>query len=177
MKCIVIISQFLPKKKQKNVLFFVSDQQTWEISKGLVIGSFWREANTRRPTLPPSALTFEVNTAAARRRTKSPTIINDRRRFSKIPRSYRWQHQEHHVGPAAFRWQKRFILQIINKQHRWFVRFLLVLCSNHKKKTKCTYTSRFDWISIHDMISVDFRREKKNRRRRKLLFMVMVKWF
>lgn len=27
--------------------------------------SFWREANTRRPTLPPSALTFDVKTAAA----------------------------------------------------------------------------------------------------------------
>jgi len=25
----------------------------------------WREANTRRPTLPPSALTFGVKTAAA----------------------------------------------------------------------------------------------------------------
>jgi hypothetical protein len=25
----------------------------------------WREANTRRPTLPPSALTFDVKTAAA----------------------------------------------------------------------------------------------------------------
>ena len=23
---------------------------------------------------------------------------------------YRWQHQEYHVGPAAFRWQKRFKL-------------------------------------------------------------------
>lgn len=28
-------------------------------------GSLWREANTRRPTLPPSALTFDVKTAAA----------------------------------------------------------------------------------------------------------------
>jgi hypothetical protein len=27
--------------------------------------SLWREANTRRPTLPPSALTFDVKTAAA----------------------------------------------------------------------------------------------------------------
>ena len=31
-----------------------------------MVGSLGREANTRRPTLPPSALTFEVKTAAAK---------------------------------------------------------------------------------------------------------------
>ncbi len=31
-----------------------------------MVDSLWREANTRRPTLPPSALTFDVNTAAAK---------------------------------------------------------------------------------------------------------------
>lgn len=30
-----------------------------------MVDSLWREANTRRPTLPPSALTFDVKTAAA----------------------------------------------------------------------------------------------------------------
>lgn len=33
-------------------------------------GSLWREANTRRPTLPPSALTFDVKTAAAEKQKK-----------------------------------------------------------------------------------------------------------
>jgi hypothetical protein len=31
-----------------------------------MVDSLWREANTRRPTLPPSALTFDVKTAAAK---------------------------------------------------------------------------------------------------------------
>lgn len=31
----------------------------------LMVCSLWREANTRRPTLPPSALTFDGKTAAA----------------------------------------------------------------------------------------------------------------
>jgi len=30
-----------------------------------MVDLLWREANTRRPTLPPSALTFDVKTAAA----------------------------------------------------------------------------------------------------------------
>jgi hypothetical protein len=33
----------------------------------LLVDSLWREANTRRPTLPPSALTLDVKTTAAKK--------------------------------------------------------------------------------------------------------------
>ena len=45
----------------------IDDELTGELSKVLPDVSLWREANTRRPTLPPSALTFDVKTAAARK--------------------------------------------------------------------------------------------------------------
>jgi len=41
--------------------------------------SLWREANTRRPTLPPSALTFDVKTAAALGTSGTP------RYFRRVP--------------------------------------------------------------------------------------------
>ena len=44
----------------------IDDELTGELSKVLPDVSLWREANTRRPTLPPSALTFDVKTAAAK---------------------------------------------------------------------------------------------------------------
>jgi hypothetical protein len=41
-----------------------------------MVDSLWREANTRRPTLPPSALTFDVKTAAAKKEINNIKYIN-----------------------------------------------------------------------------------------------------
>jgi hypothetical protein len=42
-----------------------------------MVDSLWREANTRRPTLPPSALTFDVKTAAAKNKFNSKQDIQN----------------------------------------------------------------------------------------------------
>ena len=109
--------QLVSKKNWPNQLIRKSSCRcfTWKLSKDSIDGSLWREANTRRPTLPPSALTFDGKTAAARKKNKR------RKSFKKKHHrwlffSYRWQHQEYHVGPAAFRWRKRFMLTCQNIQ-------------------------------------------------------------
>lgn len=57
---------------------------------------------------------------------------------------YRWQHQEYHVASAAFRWQKRFMLEEKKKKRQnALVRFDLE-----------TYISLLDWTSIHGMMIV-----------------------
>ena len=63
---------------------------------------------------------------------------------------YRWQHQEYHVASAAFRWQKRFMLEEKEEEKRQnpLVTFDLE-----------TYISLLDWTSIHGMMIVWYRLE------------------
>ncbi len=51
------------KKHFENIHREKNSKLTLEGSMDLIVDSLWREANTRRPTLPPSAL---IMTAAAK---------------------------------------------------------------------------------------------------------------
>ncbi len=64
----------------------------------LVLYKLGREANTRRPTLPPSALILDDKTTAAIKKKTSIVHIQSNQTFE----TNRWQHQEYHFSSAAF---------------------------------------------------------------------------